>query len=30
MKTMIILEIVSIAVANYFTSAPELVRPTHL
>ena len=23
-------EILSIAVANYFTSAPELIRPTHL
>lgn len=25
-----ILEILAIAVANYFTSTPELIRPTHL
>ena len=27
---MMILEVLSIAIANYFTSAPELFRPTHL
>lgn len=25
-----VLEILAIAVANYFTSTPELIRPTHL
>lgn len=25
-----VLEILSIAIVNYFTSAPELIRPTHL
>lgn len=29
-KNLMVLEILSIAVANYFTSAPELMRPTHL
>ncbi len=27
---MLVLEILCIAVANYYTSAPELVKPTHL
>ena len=27
---MMVLEILAIAVANYFTSTPELIRPTHL
>jgi hypothetical protein len=27
---MMVLEILAIAIANYFTSAPELIRPTHL
>jgi hypothetical protein len=25
-----VLEILAVAVANYFTNAPELMRPTHL
>lgn len=29
-KTLMVLEILSIAVVNYFTSAPELIRPTHM
>jgi uncharacterized membrane protein YwzB len=29
-KMMMVLEILAIAVANYFTSTPELIRPTHL
>jgi hypothetical protein len=27
---MIVLEILAVAVANYFTNAPELIRPTHI
>lgn len=27
---MMVLEILAIAVGNYFTSTPELIRPTHL
>lgn len=27
---MMVIEILAIAVANYFTSTPELIRPTHL
>jgi hypothetical protein len=30
LKQLMVLEILAIAVANYFTSAPELIRPTHL
>eukprot|EP00347_Sterkiella_histriomuscorum_P022565 403338002 len=29
-KSMMVLEILAVAVANYFTNAPELIRPTHL
>jgi hypothetical protein len=29
-KIQMVLEILAVAVANYFTNAPELVRPTHL
>lgn len=29
-KTMMILEILAVAVANYYTNSPELLRPTHL
>jgi hypothetical protein len=27
---MMVLEVLGISIANYFTSAPELIRPTHL
>ena len=27
---MMVLEILAVAAANYFTSSPELIRPTHL
>lgn len=30
LKIMMVLEILAVAVANYFTNAPELIRPTHL
>lgn len=30
LRAMMVLEILAIAVANYFTSTPELIRPTHL
>jgi len=30
LKIMMILEILAVATANYFTNAPELIRPTHL
>lgn len=30
LRFMMVLEILAIAVANYFTSTPELIRPTHL
>lgn len=30
LKVMMVLEILAVAVANYFTNAPELMRPTHL
>ena len=29
-KVMMVLEILSVSVTNYFTSTPELIRPTHL
>ena len=29
-KIMMVLEILAIAIANYFTSAPELIKPTHM
>jgi hypothetical protein len=29
-KILMVLEILAVAVANYFTNAPELIRPTHL
>jgi len=29
-RVMMVLEILAVAAANYFTSSPELVRPTHL
>ena len=29
-KVMMVLEILAVAAANYFTSSPELIRPTHL
>lgn len=29
-KIMCVLEILAVAVANYFTNAPELIKPTHL
>jgi hypothetical protein len=29
-KVLMVLEILAVAVANYFTNAPELMRPTHL
>lgn len=30
LRVMLVLEILAVAVANYFTNAPELIRPTHL
>lgn len=30
LKTQMTLEILSIAVVNYYTSAPEVLKPTHL
>ena len=30
LKTQMTLEILSIAVVNYYTSSPEVLRPTHL
>jgi uncharacterized membrane protein YwzB len=30
LRVMIVLEILAVAVANYFTNAPELIRPTHI
>lgn len=29
-RIMMIVEILAVAAANYFTNAPELIRPTHL
>jgi DNA polymerase III alpha subunit (gram-positive type) len=30
LKTMMTLEILSIAVVNYYTSSPDVLKPTHL
>jgi hypothetical protein len=30
LKSTMVLEILAVAVANYFTNAPELIKPTHL